>query len=178
MRNTVKYTLHILILLCVTSPCQAAWDLNLSEKPLPYPAPEGLFVSQGKVVPIEKYRGHKVMLWLFSTWCHTCVVAAKSLEKNNAELQKSGLVILALRNHKNGGNPGLSIEQFIEKFAASMTQAENWILGEATAQLDNSYNAHHYADVYFLIDEQGMVQVVSTSPAATLSSIQRFVKGQ
>jgi len=161
----------------MTSPGLAAWDLNLSEKALPYPAPEGLFVSQGKVLPIEKYRGHKVMLWLFSTWCHTCVVAAKSLEKNNAGLQKNGLTILALRNYKNGGNSGLSIEQFIEKFVPSMTQAENWVLGEASAQLDNAYNARHYADVYFLIDEQGMVQVVSTSPAATLSTIKKFIKG-
>ncbi len=174
----MKYTLYILILLCVTSPALAAWDLNLSAKPLPYPAPEGLFVRQGKVLSMEKYRGHKVMLWIFSTGCHTCVVAVKGLEKNNAELQKNGLTILALRNYKNGGNSGLSIEQFIEKFAPSISQAKNWILGEATAQLDNSYNAHHYADVYFLIDEQGMVQVVSTSPAATLSTIQEFVAGQ
>lgn len=174
----MRYGLLIIILLLFTSSSVAAWDLNLSEKPLPYQAPEGLFTSHGKIIPLEKYRGHKVMLWLFSTWCHTCVVAAKSLEKNNPELNQQGLIILAVRNHKNGGNSGLMIEQFIEKFAPSMTKAKNWVLGEATAQMDNSYNARHYSDIYFLIDEQGMIQVVSTSPAATLSTIKQFLKGK
>ncbi len=178
MRNKVRHILLITTLVFLISSNASAWDLNLADKPLPYLAPESVFNIQGSPISLKKYRGKKVMLWLFSTWCHTCVVAAKSLEKHNTELQQNGLTVLAIRNYKNGGNPGLNIEQFMGEFAPSLLKANNWVLGEATAQLDNRYNAKHYADVYFLIDEQGIIQVVSTSPAATLPTIKQFLKGK
>ena len=57
------------------------------------------------------------MLWLFSTWCHTCVASIKVMQEKQTDWKKTGLVILAIRNYNNGGYPGPDMSEFIQKFA-------------------------------------------------------------
>lgn len=117
------------------------------------------------------------MLWLLSTWCPSCAAGLDALAEKQPQLEEAGLTVLALRNHKNGGFPGPSITEFMQEYGSSLAQAPNWVLGEASPEMAKRYNPRNYPDVYFLIDEEGMVQAVSTAPAATLDRIMRFAAG-
>jgi len=117
------------------------------------------------------------MLWMFSAWCHTCVASIKVMQEKQALRKKTGLVVLAIRNRDNDGYPGLRMPAFMQKFAPLLAQQRNWVAGEATAEMDQQLNARNFPDIYFLIDEKGRVQVVSTAPTATISKIQSFARG-
>lgn len=158
-------------------PITMAWGFKMTERDLPYPAADASFVSQGKEITLTAYKGHKVMLWLFSTWCHTCAAGVKALTANQAIWERNDLVILAIKNHKNGGYPGPTIEAFVKRFGGDIAKTENWMLGEATQQMDMAYNRRKFPDIYFLIDEQGIVRQVGTAPAIALDRIRQFSTG-
>ncbi len=114
------------------------------------------------------------MLWFLSTWCSTCIQAVKALEAKKSELEASGMQIVVLKNHQNGGYPGPDIHDFINQFAASLSDTSNWMIGDASAAMGVTYNPRRYPDVYFLIDETGMVVAVEGAPAVTLDIIMNF----
>lgn len=117
------------------------------------------------------------MLWLFSTWCHTCVAGVQVMQEQQATWEKSGLIILAIRNHNNGGYQGPDMPVFMQKIAPRMVNMNNWVTGEATEKMYHQLNAKKFPDIYFLIDEKGFVQVVSTAPTATMNKILNFARG-
>lgn len=117
------------------------------------------------------------MLWMFSTWCHTCVAGVQVMQEKQATWEKTGLVILAVRNHNNGGYPGADMSAFMQKVAPQLLNEKNWVIGEATAKMYQQLNAKKYPDIYFLIDEKGLVQTVSTAPTASLDKILNFAHG-
>jgi thiol-disulfide isomerase/thioredoxin len=145
---------------------------------LPVAAPDAPFESQARQYSIAEFKGHKVMLWLLSTWCPSCSVGMQALVEKQPQLQQAGLTILALKNYQNGGYPGPSMDAFVEQFGGSLRQAPNWIFGDASQKLAAEYNARNYPDIYFLIDEQGMVQAVNGAPSATLDTIMSFAAGK
>jgi len=118
------------------------------------------------------------MLWLFSTWCHTCVASIKVMQEKQTDWKKTGLVILAIRNYNNGGYPGPDMSEFIQKFAPQIKNMNNWVIGEATEEMYHKLNARKFPDIYFLIDKKGFVQVVSTAPTATMNKILNFSRGK
>jgi len=74
------------------------------------------------------------------------------------------LVILALRNFDNGGYPGAGMPTFMQQIAPQVKGLDNWIIGEASKQMDQKLNEKKFPDIYFLIDEKGWVQTVNTAP--------------
>lgn len=114
------------------------------------------------------------MLWLFSTWCHTCVAGVKALRKNQVTLEKNGLIILALRNYNNGGYPGVKMTTFMQKFAPQVKSYPNWIIGESSEKMYDTLNANKFPDVYFLINEKGEVESVDTAPNRNMKAIIKF----
>ena len=145
---------------------------------LPIAAPDAAFVSDTRQHTIAAFKGGKVMLWLLSTWCSSCGVGMQALVEKQPQLRRTGLTILALKNYENGGYPGPSLDDFVEQFGGSLRHAPNWIFGDASKALAAEYNARNYPDIYFLIDEQGMVQGVNGAPAATLDTIMMFATGR
>ncbi len=158
---------------------QPAMAFNLSPQAVPYAAPPATFRdAAGNAQRLANWRGRRVMLWLFSTWCHTCVAGVRAMAREQSRWQQTGLVILAIRNHDNDGVPGTSMARFLERFAPDLRQAPNWIRGEASAAMAQDYNPRHFPDVYFLIDQQGVVQQVDTAPQLHLDAIAAFASGR
>jgi len=137
-------------------------------------APDASFKVGDQTVTLSHFRGKKVMLWLFSTWCPSCRAGVQALAKKQATLEKTGLDIIALRNYKNGGYPGPSIAGFVQKAAPSLLKADNWTLGEATKKLEEKYNGRGYPDIYFLINTKGEIVTVNGSPGANMDEILAF----
>lgn len=137
-------------------------------------APPAVFQSGGQQRSLNEFRGRKVMLWLFSTWCSSCAVGLEALVENQQRLERAGLQILALQNYKNGGYPGPSINEFIDQYGPAVLNASNWVIGEVPAEMAEQYNPRGYPDIYFLIDEAGMVRAIQGAPASSISTILRF----
>ncbi|HEC18859.1 MAG TPA: TlpA family protein disulfide reductase [Gammaproteobacteria bacterium] len=172
MLRRLRYRIGFLLALLLVS--NGVMALTLTTRSLPYAAPDVSFQSQGKTHSLKEYRGHKVLLWMFSTWCHTCVAGVKALEKQQAALEKQGLLILSIRNHNNGGYPGPDMTNFMKKFGPYTLTSNNWVLGESSTEMYRQLNPTRFPDIYFLIDELGQIQVVDTAPNLTMNKIVNF----
>ena len=170
-------TLRLFLFITLTGLSITAWSLDLAPAKLPFSVTDLNFNSQQSSLSLSEYKGRKVMLWLFSTWCHTCVASVRAMQKQQTIWNKNGLVVLALRNYKNGGYPGVNMVDFMQKFAPQTARFDNWIIGEASEQMDARLNKKKFPDIYFLVDENGMVQAVDTAPNITMQKIIRFATG-
>lgn len=138
-------------------------------------APEAHFTTLGgKTLSLADFRSHKLMLWLFSTWCPSCQAGLQALAEQRAALGKGKLRLVVLQNYRNGGYGGPSMNALIERYAANVKGAANWTFGAATAELQSRYNPKSYPDVYYLIDAHGKVRYVGSAPAASLDRILKF----
>jgi len=139
-------------------------------------APDTYFYVNSKKISLKKFEGKKIMLWLFSTWCPSCIVGFQALAKKQDELKKNKLTIIVLRNYKNGGYPGPTVIEFAKKYGKNLLKAKNWVFGEASNNLENIYNPKKYPDIYFLINSKGIIVDMNGAPAATIDNILSFSK--
>lgn len=135
-------------------------------------APEALFYSGGREIYLSEFRGKKIMFWLLATWCPSCVAGAKVLDRNNDKL--GSLKIIALQTYGNAGYPGIQIEEFAREYVPQLLTEPNWLWGEASQETTRIYNPRNLPDIYFLIDENGVIRVIDTAPAATVNKIIEF----
>jgi thiol-disulfide isomerase/thioredoxin len=166
-------TLLIVGLLVVFAPLSS----TNAQKGLPIVAPQASFSIEGTPYTLSQFKNRRVMLWFLSTWCTSCSVALEALENKQPELIESGLQIVALKNHENGGYPGPTMHEFVNHFSPDLFDAPNWLIGDASAELGTTYNPRRYPDIYFLIDEKGMLVAVEGAPGATLDVIMDFARG-
>lgn len=148
-----------------------------AEGGLPVDAPDATFSIDGKEYAVSEFKERRLMLWFLSTWCSSCIQAVKVLHEKQAELVASGMQIVVLKNHENGGYPGPDIHEFITQYAAPLGNATNWMIGNASAEMGATYNPRRYPDIYFLIDEKGQIVAVEGAPGATLDVIMNFASG-
>lgn len=136
-------------------------------------APDATFTTlDGRELSLSEFRDKKVMFWLLATWCPSCIAGAQVLAENNEQL--SGLTIIALETYGNAGYPGPSMEAFAKQNAPAMLSAQNWLWGDASQEATEDYNPRNYPDIYFLIDEDGVLRDIDTAPAATINKIIEF----
>lgn len=164
------------VLLVVLAAPAAAGMLDLADRPLPYPMPAVEYTSRGQPRSLAALEGRRYMLWLVSTWCHTCIASLRVMEEAQTERGRHGFRVLLVRNHDNDGAPGPDARGFARRFAPGLLEASNWRFGEASAQMKQTLNPRQYPDIYFLVDERGRVQAVSTAPTATLDRILGFAR--
>ena len=93
-------------------PQQSTNKLRLDIPKMPIPAPDfQLKDPAGKQVSIKEFRGKVVFLNFWATWCPPCVEEMPAMEKLHQELQKEGLVILAI-NFQEGPE---RVKEFLTK---------------------------------------------------------------
>ncbi len=151
---------------------------NISTADAAVIAPNAAFTVNSKMYNLDQFRGHKVMLWMFSTWCPSCRIGLKILSDNQPQLKKFGLTVIALENYKDGGYSGPTAQEFAEKYGKSVIKAPNWLFGNASEKLAAIYNPKGYPDIYFLIDKKGFIRKITDAPAATINQIIDFAKGK
>jgi len=172
-RHTRSWGLALLIGVA----CGMALSSVSAQGGLPIKAPAASFTIEGKEYRIADFKERRLMLWFLSTWCSSCIQAVKALEARKSKLEAYGLQVVVLKNHGNGGYPGPEIHDFINQYAASLSKTPNWMIGNATAEMGNTYNPRRYPDIYFLIDETGMLVTVDGAPAVSLDVIMNFASG-
>ncbi len=84
------------------------------------------------------------------------------------------LKIIATKTFGNAGYPGPSVLDFAKQYSPSLLSEKNWLWGDLTKSSTAVYNPKNYPDIYFLIDENGVLQDISGAPAATINKIIKF----
>ena len=139
------------------------------------PAPDMAFTTMdGTQRRLSEFRGRPVMLWLFATWCPTCVYGTIAVAEKFDRIQQAGIQIIQLKLYNNLGYPGPSIEDFARRHAGSIPPSPDWLWGVASQEGSFSYDPRGYPDVYFLIDKDGVLQAVDVAPHATMDTILAF----
>lgn len=169
-----------LVLLLIVAGCTSAaiqeTNANTQKIEVGKQAPDATFTTiDGKEMKLSDFKGQKVMFWFLATWCPSCVSASKELDKSNADLE--GIMIIAMKNFGNSGYPGSSIGNFAKKNALNTLQYDNWIWADASQEATLLYNFKGNPDIYFLVDEEGILVDVDGAPAATIGKIKAFAQG-
>lgn len=138
-------------------------------------APDATFTTiDGETKQLSNYRGEKVMLWIFATWCPSCKQGAQALQANNDQLQ--GMEIVAVKTAGNAGYSGPTVSSFVQSFSPSLLDSDNWGWGTLSGRSTSTFNPQNRPDIYYLIDEDGTIQAISGAPAATINKITQFAQ--
>jgi len=177
--NTRNVIISLLITsILVISGCTSAGISSNSQGALQFgnEVPDATFTTiDGETAKLSDYRGEKVMFWFLATWCPSCIAGSEALQNNNQQL--AGMKVIALKTFGNAGYKGPTIFAFAQKNSPNTLQFDNWIWGDASQEATLLYNSRNYPDIYFLIDENGILREVEGSPAATINKIIGFAQG-
>ncbi len=167
-------SLSVLLFLCgliVALPASARLPRTLIPE-VTFTTAAGLHKSFGN------YQHEKLLIWQVATWCGSCAAGLHVLDEHSAELEKAGLKVILLRMYQDGGYPGMSITQFVNRVAPSLLHQSNWVIGDASASFARTYNPKKYPDIYYLIDRNGVVVAINGAPSATYGLISKFMTGK
>ncbi|MHB1951271.1 MAG: thioredoxin domain-containing protein [Acidiferrobacteraceae bacterium] len=140
-------------------------------------APGASFIGPRGPEAITHFRGHKVMLWLLSTWCSSCQAGLEVLGRERVALRRAGLTILVVENYRDGGYGRESIQAFARRYGKRVLARPGWIFGTATRAFGAAYNPEHYPDIYYLIGRRGTIRGVDGAPSVTIGKILTFARG-
>lgn len=139
------------------------------------PAPDMAFTTlRGTERRLSEFRGRPVMLWLFATWCPTCVYGTIAVAEKFDRIQQAGIQIIQLKLYDNLGYPGPSVEEFAKRHAGSIPPSPDWLWGDASQEGSFTYDPRGHPDIYFLIDKDGVLQAIDVAPHATMDIILAF----
>lgn len=170
------------VIVAITSAASPAWAASMAPMNAPVPsqahADDAPFLVHGKKMNLQSFKGQPIMLWQVATWCKSCAVGLQTMAQNQALIDASNLKVIVLRDYKNGGYPGDDMEKFVAANAPALLHDSHFIIGEDTEELFNRYNAHHYIDVYHLIEPDGHIAAISSAPSVTFDKIEQFIKAK
>lgn len=121
---------------------------------------------------LADYRGEKVMLWFVATWCPSCQTSATALQRRHQQVKD--LRILAVKMHENAGYGGPTIREFAAEYAPETLEEDHWVWGRADRETTRRYDPRNVVDIFYLIDEEGIIRTVDSVPTTTINKITRF----
>ena len=139
-------------------------------------APNAALMVAGKRVALKSYMGHPLVVWQVTTWCPSCKAGLKVFARHQAQIDKSDMTVLVLRDYRNGGYPGPGMHKFVEQTAPKLLNDPHFVFGNDTKTLFDLYNPHKFVDVYQVIAPDRHIAVVSSTPSVTFGKIEHFIK--
>lgn len=152
--------------------------MNAPTPPATERAANAPFLAHGATVYLQSFKGQPLMLWQVATWCPSCRAGLATMAQHQSLIDSSNLKIIVLRDYKNGGYSGEGMTKFVEDAAPTLLHDPHFVIGKDTETLFKLYNPHHYVDVYQLIEPNGHIAAISSTPSVTFSKIARFIKSQ
>jgi hypothetical protein len=128
-----------------------------------------------KQIPIDSVLNKPTLVWFMDTWCSSCSQGTQYMASSLiSELQGAGIQVVELENYKNLGHSGTGIPSmvsFIHTNAGLKANKPDWIFGTANKSLAYAWNPKAYPDVYYLLNKQGVVTYMNSSPASTAGQL-------
>jgi|GEM_PF-378498 len=135
-------------------------------------APDATFTTvAGATEPLGALRGKLTLLWLVTTWCSSCQAGTQAMAKDIGALAADGVRVVELENYHDLGQSGPTVSAFGEALAGNAFHDPDWTFGEASASLTHTYNPKAYLDIYYLINANGRITYVNSSPASTMPQL-------
>ena len=135
-------------------------------------APNGTFTTlAGKTETVAALRGKPTLIWFMTTWCSSCQAGTQAMAQHIAALAADGVRVVEVENYQDLGQSGPSVSTFAKTLAGSAFTDPDWTFGEASAALTHTYNPKAYLDLYYLIDAQGKITYVNSSPGSTMPQL-------
>ncbi len=140
-------------------------------------APDAPFTTVGgKVQHLDDYKAHPFIVWQVTTWCPSCAAGLRTFAEHQAQIDRSDLMVLVLRDYKNGGYPGPGMRDFARSTAPALLKDPHFVFGQDSQALFERYNPHKFVDIYQVIAADGQVRLVSSAPSATFDKIEAFIQ--
>ncbi len=135
-------------------------------------APNGAITTlAGKTETVAALRGKPTLIWFVTTWCSSCQAGTQAMAHNVATLAADGVRVVEVENYADLGQSGPLMGTFAKTLAGSAFSNPNWTFGEASSTLTHTYNPKAYLDIYYLLNAQGKITYVNSSPGSTMPEL-------
>ncbi len=122
--------------------------VQVSQEALPF----SLTTLKGKTVSLEDFRGKKVILNFFATWCYPCQEEMPIIVEMEKKLRQDGGVLLAINLTSEERDKGAGLPSFLTYYGASFDP-----LMDKNGQVLDLYKIFGIPTT-ILIDENGVIQ--------------------
>lgn len=135
-------------------------------------APGGTLTTiSGATVDVVSLRGHPTLLWFVSTWCSSCQAGTQTMAQNIAELRSDGVRVYEVELYRDLDQTGPPMTQFSRALAGPEAANPDWTFGTSSEALTRTYDPQSYLDIYYLLDANGRVTYVNSSPGSTMPQL-------
>lgn len=135
-------------------------------------APGGTFTTlDAKTVDIASLRGRPTLVWFVATWCSSCQAGTSTMAQNVAKLAADGVRVDEVELYQDLGQQGPSITDFGKTLAGASYTSPDWTWGTSSAGLTSTYDPGSYLDIYYLINANGRITYVNSSPGSTMPQL-------
>ena len=139
-------------------------------------APSGTFVTiNGQNVTVASLRGTPTLLWFVSTWCSSCEAGTQAMAQNLATIAHAGVRVSEIELYHDLGSQGPSMFSFAKELAGTQYNNPDWTFGISSLGLTKNYDPVGYLDVYYLVNSEGKITYVNSSPAATMPELLKAI---
>lgn len=125
-----------------------------------------LTTLEGETVKLSDFRGEKVMLNFWATWCPPCRAEIPDMQKYH---EKHDGVILAVNLTETEKSPS-NVDSFVEEYGVTFK-----VLSDKETVVANMYNASALPTSY-LIDSNGKIHNIAIGPLNYELMVQEFDK--
>ncbi|MFC1943643.1 peroxiredoxin family protein [Chloroflexota bacterium] len=118
---------------------------------------------EGQSISLSDFRGSPVLINLWATWCPSCRDEMPYLQQIYDEWSGKGLVLLAI----DMGESPSTVKEFMQSYNLSFP-----VLLDTNQDVALEYNIR-YIPTTFLIDEDGIIQVVKVGAFSSTAEIEK-----
>src|SRR5579875_1313916 len=135
-------------------------------------APNATFTTTaGRSETVSALRGEPTLLWLVTTWCSSCQAGTQAMAQEIPTFAAHHVRVVELEVANDFGQSGPPITEFGSQLAGAYYNDPDWTWGMASPKLTATYDPSGYLDIYYLLDRQGRVVYVNSSPGATMGQL-------
>lgn len=135
-------------------------------------APNGTFTTLGgTTTDVVSLRGQPTLIWFVTTWCSSCQYGTHVMAQDIAKLQAKGVRVEEVELYQDMGQAGTPIGAFAKSLAGAQSENPDWSFGVSSAQLTRTYDPKSYLDIYYLLNAEGKITYVNSSPGSTMPQL-------
>jgi peroxiredoxin len=121
----------------------------------------------GETVKLSDFRGEKVLLNFWATWCPPCRAEMPDMQKFHEKNEDGVILAVNLRETENSSR---NVYEFLEEYGITFQ-----VLSDAETKVANTYKAQALPTSY-LIDTEGKIQNVAIGPLNYESMVKAFAE--
>lgn len=121
----------------------------------------------GTIVNLSQLRGYYVLLYFITTWCSGCAAGVETINYYAPLIAAKKILVIVVESYDDLGYQGMPLPQFMQRFGGP---SRNWLVaGYANLTATEKYNPDGYPDIYYLVNDRGIIIYKNVNLASTFS---------